>query len=26
VQAIVERLYQMPKSVIERARAYIPPS
>ena len=26
VQTIVERLYQMPKSVIERARAYIPPS
>ena len=26
VQAIVERLYQMPTSVIERARAYIPPS
>jgi tripartite-type tricarboxylate transporter receptor subunit TctC len=26
VQAIVERLYQMPQAVIERARAYIPPS
>lgn len=26
VQTIVERLYQMPRSVIERARAYIPPS
>lgn len=26
VQAIVERLYQMPKSVVDRARAYIPPS
>jgi tripartite-type tricarboxylate transporter receptor subunit TctC len=26
VQAIVERLYRMPPSVIERARMYIPPS
>jgi tripartite-type tricarboxylate transporter receptor subunit TctC len=26
VQAIVERLYRMPQAVIERARAYIPPS
>jgi tripartite-type tricarboxylate transporter receptor subunit TctC len=26
VQAIVERLYRMPAAVIERARAYIPPS
>jgi tripartite-type tricarboxylate transporter receptor subunit TctC len=26
VQAIVERLYRMPQSVIERARMYIPPS
>jgi tripartite-type tricarboxylate transporter receptor subunit TctC len=26
VQTIVERLYQMSRSVIERARAYIPPS
>jgi tripartite-type tricarboxylate transporter receptor subunit TctC len=26
VQAIVERLYRMPPAVIERARAYIPPS
>ena len=26
VQAIVERLYRMPQSAIERARAYIPPS
>jgi tripartite-type tricarboxylate transporter receptor subunit TctC len=26
VQAIVRRLYQMPPSVIERARQYLPPS
>jgi tripartite-type tricarboxylate transporter receptor subunit TctC len=26
VQAIVQRLYQMPQAVIERARMYIPPS
>jgi tripartite-type tricarboxylate transporter receptor subunit TctC len=26
VQAIVQRLYQMPPSVIERARQYLPPS
>ncbi len=26
VQAIVEHLYQMPQAVIDRARAYIPPS
>jgi hypothetical protein len=26
VQAIVQRLYQMPAAVIERARMYIPPS
>ncbi len=26
VQAIVQRLYQMPQSVIERARQYLPPS
>ena len=26
VQAIVERLYRMPQSVIERARTYLPPS
>jgi tripartite-type tricarboxylate transporter receptor subunit TctC len=26
VQAIVQRLYQMPKTVVERARTYIPPS
>jgi tripartite-type tricarboxylate transporter receptor subunit TctC len=26
VQTIVQRLYQMPKIVVERARTYIPPS
>ena len=26
LQAIVQRLYQMPPSVIERARKYLPPS
>jgi hypothetical protein len=26
VQAILQRLYQMPAAVIERARAYLPPS
>jgi hypothetical protein len=26
VQAVVQRLYQMPQAVIERARMYIPPS
>jgi hypothetical protein len=26
LQAIVQRLYQMPQSVIERARKYLPPS
>jgi len=26
VEAIVQRLYQMPQSLIERARMYIPPS
>jgi hypothetical protein len=26
LQTIVERLYRMPPAVVERARAYIPPS
>jgi tripartite-type tricarboxylate transporter receptor subunit TctC len=26
LQAIVQRLYQMPQAVIERARTYLPPS
>jgi tripartite-type tricarboxylate transporter receptor subunit TctC len=26
LQAIVQRLYQMPRAVIERARTYLPPS